>query len=498
MKNLKIKNGVGLIIFCLALFVSCDDAFLDRKPYGDIASDDFYTTEKKLDIAAVGLYGTLQNFYSPHYPSIAELPGDNASDGSGASTATGQLDKFTIIPNNAILSSAWTNAYRSILQSNKILESLPGVDFSNDSKKRQIEGEARFARALNYFNLTRMFGKVPLDTVVLTQTEARQSIRNDVADIYEVIIDDLELAAEQLPEEYTGNSIGRATRWAALSLLGKVYLTIHQFSEAIDPLKEVIDSDRFILLPNFADIFETNNANHAESIFEIQYEGGTLGEGSRWSFTSHPRVLQEVMKISAGNSLVPTGNIYNVFDDNDEVQIPSPRFSATIGTMSYPGASGNMLTARHIKKHYMDHTMQNQSDDNWPLIRYADVLLMYAEVLNETSVTPPPEGIEVVNQIRRRAFGLPVNNTSTRDLPSSETADYFSFREAIQHERRLELAFEGHRWFDLVRTGTYQTVMNDYFGSNSPYTVEAYHKLFPVPQQEIDINPLLKPNNEGY
>ena len=146
----------------------------------------------------------------------------------------------------------------------------------------------------------------------------------------------------------------------------------------------------------------------------------------------------------------------------------------------------------------MDHTMQNQSDDNWPLLRYADVLLMYAEALNETSGTPPQEAIELVNQIRRRAFGLPQNAISARDLWPSMTADTESFRNAIYLERRLELAFEGHRWFDLIRTGTYQTVMNSYFGSSSPYKVESYHRLFPVPQQEIDINPLLKPNNEGY
>lgn len=498
MKKIKIIRGFGLVIAWLILATSCDEAFLDRKPYGDIASDDFYTSEKKLEIAAVGLYGTLQNFYSPHYPSIAELPGDNAQDNSGASTSTGQLDKFSIIPNNSILSGAWTNAYRSILQSNKILEVLPEVEFGNNDKKIQIEGEARFVRALNYFNLTRMFGKVPLDTVVLTQAQARKSVRNEVADIYEVIIHDLKMASEQLPEAYTGNGIGRATKWAALSLLGKVYLTNRQFSEAIEPLHMVISSEQYTLLPDFADIFEPNNANHAESIFEIQYEGGTLGEGSRWSFTSHPNVLQDVMGISAGNSLIPTSHIYNAFNDNDEVQNPSPRYSATIGTMNYPGASGNILSARHVKKHYMDHTMQNQSDDNWPLIRYADVLLMYAEALNEISATPPAEAIEYVNQIRRRAFGLPIYGVSERDLPISQTEDQYTFREAIQHERRLELAFEGHRWFDLVRTDTYQAVMNSHFGSSSPYKVEAYHKLFPVPQQEIDINPLLKPNNEGY
>src|SRR5690606_16800329 len=140
----------------------------------------------------------------------------------------------------------------------------------------------------------------------------------------------------------------------------------------------------------------------------------------------------------------------------------------------------------------------NQSDDNWPLIRYADVLLMYAEALNEVSAAPPHEAIEYVNQIRRRAFGLPIMGASEHDLTVAKTSDTGAFREAIQLERRLELAFEGHRWFDLLRTDTYEAVMNNYFGDDSPYHVEAYHKLYPVPQREIDINPLLKPNNEGY
>ncbi len=499
MKKLKITKGLGLAIACLVLATSCDKQFLDRRPFGDVSSEDFYTTQKNIEIAAVGLYGTLQTFYNPNYPSIAELPADNASDGSGVATGSGQLDKFTIIPNNAILTAAWRNSYNSILASNKILESLSRIQFSDDEKRKQVEGEARFVRALSYFNLVRMFGKVPLDTLTLTQEQARQSVRNEVEEVYEAIISNLQEASVLLPESYTGGNVGRATKYTALTLLGKVYLTTHEYERAIDPLKDVIESERYSLLPKYADIFNPMNANHAESIFEIQYEGGTLGEGSRWSFTSHPNLLQEAMKISAGNSLIPTtgaGSIVNLFSSEGEAT--SERHLATIGTMSYQNASGATLSARHVKKHYMDHTMQNQSDDNWPLLRYADVLLMYAEVLNETSSIPPTEAIEFVNQIRRRAFGLPINTVSAYDLTSSKTANTGAFGEAISLERRLELAFEGHRWFDLIRTDKYVDVMNSYFGSNSPYKVEPYHKLYPVPQREMDINPLLKPNNEGY
>lgn len=497
MRNLIIIKKIALALSFVTLITSCSDDFLDRKPFADISQDDFYTSEKNLDIAAVGLYGTLQVFYSPGYPQLAELPSDNATEGNGISGAGGQLDKFNIIPNNATLESAWQDSYTSILQCNKILETLPNIDFVDGDKKKQIEGEARFVRALSYFNLVRMFGRVPIDTLVLSQAQARQSIRNEVSEVYELVISDLNTASAQLPGLYTGNSIGRATKWAALSLLGKVYITNHQFTEALIPLHLVVSEGPYSLLPNFADIFKPNNANNAESIFEIQYEGGTLGEGSRWSFVSHPRDVQEIFNISAGAQLVPTSDIYNLFSDQGEIgAIPSPRYEATIGTVFYQNAAGSTLSARHIKKHYMDFTLQNQSDDNWPLIRLADVMLMYAEALNETSATPSPTAIELVNKIRRRAFGYPISTVSDKDLiPTINTVD---FREVVYLERRLELAFEGHRWFDLVRTNTYQTVMNQHFGANSSYKVEAYHNIFPIPQREIDINPLLKPNNDGY
>jgi len=190
---------------------------------------------------------------------------------------------------------------------------------------------------------------------------------------------------------------------------------------------------------------------------------------------------------------LPHTDLINTFENPSIAdEKTSPRYLATIGRMS-----GRV----HINKHYMDHSYQNQSDDNWPLLRLADVMLMYAEALNETSATPPAEAIELVNQIRRRAFGLPISGSdNSRDLSGTFTGDQENFRDALALERRLELAFEGHRWFDLVRTGKYVEVMNEHFETyyNGDFKVEPYHRIFPVPQREIDINPLLKPNNEGY
>lgn len=493
------KKIIALYVICLCSMGACTD-FLEREPFSDISSADFYTTEKNIDLAAIGMYGRLRIYYQ-NYVTFSELPSDNAYTNSAGADNLGQFDKFSMVALNSMLSNSWNQSYNGILQANKVLLSLPGISFNSSGKEEQIEGEARFIRALNYFNLVRIFGKVPLVISVINQDEARKLTRNGEEEVYKLIVEDLETAAVLLPPAYTGNSIGRATRWAALSLLGKVYLTRGQFDKAIDPLKEVIEQGPYSLLPNFADVFLPGNANHRESIFEIQYEGGTLEMGSSWGFAAHPRVLANAMGISTADATIPTVDIIQTFESAAQAdESTSPRYLATIGTMQYI-SNGNTLSAKHVKKHYMEHTIQNQSDDNWPLIRLADVMLMYAEALNETEATPPTQAIELVNKIRRRAFGFPIDGGNhTRDLSIVKIADTNSFRDAIQFERRLELAFEGHRWFDLVRTGKYVSVMNNHFNTyfNGNSKVEAYHRLFPVPQREIDINPLLKPNNEGY
>lgn len=349
--------------------------------------------------------------------------------------------------------------------------------------------------------MVRMFGKVPLSLKVLTQAEARQSVRNEVDDVYKAIVEDLDIAVANLPQNYAGKNIGRATRGAANALLGKVYITQNKFQQALAPLQNVVESGVYSLLPVYADIFNPTNANNKESVFEIQYEGGTLDEGSVWGFKAHPRTLANVMGISTADATIPTVDIINVFESDSVGEKTSPRYIETIGTMYYTNTAGASVGVKHVKKHYMDHPIQNQSDDNWPLIRYADVLLMYAEALNETEGAPSSRAIELVNQVRRRAFGLPVSGTDkTKDLPVEKTTSPAAFREAIYLERRLELAFEGHRWFDLVRTGSFVTVMNNHFNTyfNSNFKAEPYQQVFPVPQRELDINPLLKPNNDGY
>lgn len=477
----RIKYLLALSLFTAA---SCD--LLNRPVYNNIERDNFYKTDSDIELAVNGVYGLMASLFTTNYVNLSELPSDNAQT-VGENTDRALIDKFSCSPVNSLLQSAWQSSYRCIANANEVLAAIPNVEFSDPDQKDQYTGEVYFIRALSYFNLVRWFGDVPFIKAPISIEESMKLTRTDFEIIYkELIIPDLINARKLLPDHYSGEDIGRATSGAAATLLGKVYLTLHDYENAEAVLAEVITSEQYQLLPNYADIFDPNNANHAESIFEVQFEKGYTG-GSGWSCAAHNKNLSQEFGVSTGGGTIPTSDIIEALDPT------SVRYAASIG-------QGKNNGPRYIKKHYMELSIQNHSDDNWPLLRYADVLLMYAEASNELTATPSSTAVDCVNQIRRRAYGITDPTDTSHDLSDAEKIDRNTFREVVWQERRLELAFEGHRWFDLVRTGQYATVMNNHFATynNGLYVVESYNNLFPIPQYEIDVNPNLAPNNPGY
>lgn len=484
------KRITYLLMFCLFAAPSCD--LLNRPVYNNIEYSTFYKNEKDINLAVIGSYGRLATIYAADYVKYAELPGDN-SQALGDTGDNAQLDKFIISPVSTVLQSAWRYHYNCIANVNEVLAAIPNITFTSEAKQQQLEGEALFIRALCYFNLVRLFGDVPYIDKPISVEASQKLTRTAAQTIYdEIIIPDLIKAQAQLPKkaDYAAEDLGRATWAAAASLLGKVYLTLQDWKNAETVLGEVIASKEYSLLPVYADVFDPNNANHAESIFEIQYEKGYTG-GSRWSCQAHSQQLATALGISCSSVTMPTVDIFNALSEDSA---GAARKAASVGEITI--ASGAKV--KHVKKHYMELSIQNHSDDNWPLLRYADVLLMYAEALNEQSAVPTQDAIDCINLIRRRAHA--VTDDTTHDLTPADVIDQTTFRQVIAHERRLELCFEGHRWFDLVRTGEYQRVMNAYFEqyNSSNYVVEDYNNLMPIPQREIDVNPNLLPNNRGY
>ncbi len=475
----KITILVGLLTLSLT---ACQDKFLDLAPVSSINTSTYYQTQSDILTALNGAYGALQfaGQYGQYYV-LTEIPSDDTYPVlSGTVTDQDQLDKFYLITTNPYTLAAWTDGYRGIYRCNTVIGRIAGITMPETLKNRVI-GEAKFLRALMYFNLVRFFGDVPL---ILTEiTDPLQGYdygRTPVADVYAQIIKDLSEAEAVLPAAYTGADVGRSTSGAAKSLLGNVYLTQKNYASALSKLKEVIDAGTYSLLPNYADLFKPANKNSKESIFEVQYKKGNIGEGSNYANNYAPTNSgNAVIAFGGGGNNIPTADLESSYEPGDL------RKAVSLAT-SYVNASGVKVDAYYIKKYADPPVVVNDSEDDWYVLRYADVLLMYAETLNETGKTT--DALTYLNQVRKRA-GL-ANKTITTQA---------DMRLALEQERRVELAFEGHRWFDLVRTNRAIPVLNAKaaaIGIKTPLTTT--NLLFPIPQSQIDINPGKITQNPGY
>lgn len=469
----------------------CSKDFIELAPISQNNSVNFYKTAADMKLAVNAAYGALQ--YSGQYWSalheVAEVRSDNTEI---LDVQTGlnvvEIDIFTNQSGNTLLNGMWNDHYRGIAQCNIILNRIDAIDMDAALKNRYI-GEVKFLRSLMYFNMVRTFGDIPL---VLNEIKSPEEGyvygREPVAKIYEQIIADLQDAETKLPVVYSGADIGRVTSGAAKALLGKVYLTNKQWGLAAAKLKEIIDNtaeNKYMLLANYGDLWKVTNENHRESIFEVQFKKGGTGEGSPFTNQFAPRGSGVIVsKVGAGLGYnIPTQDMSDAYEAGDLRKDLSLAQGYTSGNTFVP--------VKYITK-YLDIPFQaNDADNNWPVLRYADVLLMYAEALNEQGFVADGEAFSFLNQVRRRA-GLP-DKTAVNAEPSLQVADQASFRLAIEQERRVELAFENHRWFDLVRTGRAIEVMAEH-----GITIQPHQLLYPIPQLQIDINPAKITQNPGY
>ncbi len=475
-----------LTFFLLVLFgsASCKDDFLVLAPLSETNSINFYRNADDMLNAVNAAYAALQfnGQYNQGMYAIGEVRSDNTEilDAQSGIDIT-QIDAFTTISNNGIINSVWNDHYRGILACNTVIDRLDGVAM-NEALKKRFTGEAQFLRALMYFNMVRIFGEVPL---VLKETADVESgyafTRDPVETVYTQIVKDLTEAATILPGIYTGNDIGRATSGAAMGLLAKVYLTQRKWNEAAAKTKEVMNLNRYELLPNYADLFKINNENTKESLFEVQYKKGGFGLGSPFNNRFAPRLSGTyVTTVGAGNGHnQPTANMAEAYEEKDK------RKGASFAD-SYIGDKNQVVKIRYVTK-YLDPApfAVNDADNNFPILRFADLLLMRAEALNEVGYIADGEALELLNKIRLRAGLAP---KTSQELNTQQ-----AFRLAVEDERRVELAFENHRWFDLVRTGRAVEVM-----SKKGFSIDAKKLLLPIPQNQIDINPSKIKQNPGY
>lgn len=462
---------------------ACDP--LEEIPVSALTADSFYQTDKDAVAAVNAAYRPLieAGYYGTLFITTLDLASDdfyvNPAETNAANHEFGQSSMTSA---NAHLLSIWTNAYLSIMRANTVLEKVPTIKTTNTTLINRTLGEAKFLRALNLFNLVRLFGDVPVPLTGTNSTEGLDIVRTPTADVYKQIIKDFTDAIAVLPASYSGADLGRPTSWSAKGMLAKVYLTQKNWVESAKLTDEIIKSGKFSLWENYEDVFKPANKNGKESLYEIQFKGPGLGLGNQILRYNLPR--NGVLGSGFGVNFA-TPNLLSAFEASDTRQAATFFSSYTKGGVKYN------FTPAHLRKHLDDGAIQGgytgDTDSNIPVLRLSDVYLMYAEAQNEISGVTPA-AIDALNKVRVRA--------KVKELtPKTQT----ELREMIWKERRLELIDEGNRWFDLVRTGTLIENIKVAKSAGIPRLATPTEKsyLMPIPQREMEANPKLK-QNTGY
>jgi hypothetical protein len=448
------KKSISIILISCVGLLSCKKSFLTLVPQSQATDVAYYKTTADIGNAVTAAYASLQGMYYGTFVDMMEARGDNVENlNPGANAGTEyNIDQFLAKSDNTDIKSTWTILYNGISRCNNTIVHLSVV--TDPKLKAQYEGELRFLRALHYFNIVRLWGPAPLELAPITADDAKAQGRNSVQDLYNAIETDLTNAINLLPATYTNSAdLGRATQGAAKALLGKVYLTEAKYPAAVNVLKDLVSASNaygYKLLPNVASVFDVNNKMNAEIIFAVRYNKTIAGQGHGLApYFNQPGLDPKLISsYSAGDARADLLNTVTL-DAND----------------------------KPVKKYYDTFDPNNKTLGNdFIVLRYADVLLMYAEALNETSYSA--DAFTYLNAVRARA-GAAVYISTT--IPDQST-----FRTAVLNERRLELPLELHRWFDLIRTNTAIAAMKN--SGLTPITIQAYQYLYPIPQSEIDIS----------
>ena len=497
--NNQIKYIAGALLGMSITVTSCKKDFLKQEPESNLLGANFWKTESDLKQGVVGAYASLRDMGNFSYWLLGEMRSDNTSFQYNA-PQRGQenrefVDQFMLTPDNTLLRDFWQASYIGIARCNDVLDNVGRIAMS-DQAKAQATGEVKLLRGFHYFNLVRQYGGVPLRLAVTkSPAEANSKGRASVDEVYNQIITDLNDAATKLPAagDYAATDKGRVTKGTANALLGEVYLTQKKYGEALTALRKVTG---YSLLPVYADIYKPANKNNPESIFEIQYLGSVSGLSSNFMYQFAPFNSGTAVTLDPGTNLsftsgwnTPTKDMIDAYEAGDV------RKGVSLSEGFNNGAV--FVNAPYVKKYNQGFIQPGQTDVNFPVIRYADVLLMIAECLNEQGFAANGEAFNLLNQVRTRAQ-LPAK-TSGNATPSLNVTTQQGFRDAVFQERKVELAFENHRWYDLVRSGTAVAVMNAHgqrekvLNPNNPaasYAVTTNNLLLPIPQREVTLDNL--------
>jgi len=482
-----------LVITLVAGFFSCKK--LNEDPSSVIVSSQFYKTASDASSAVSAAYSTLNSDPAGDFPLYGRqlnLLVENASDNqvyspSNTNPDVRALGTATYISSNSRVQKVWEQLYYGINRANIAIDNIPAISMDTTLRARLVR-ESKFIRALLYFNLVRLYGAVPLVLHNPSTIDVNSLLveRTSVDSVYSQIVSDLK-DATNLPKSYSGADIGRATGGAAHTLLAKVYLTRQDWTNSLLQLNDVINGGYgYTLFPNYYDAFQKATKNGEEHIFSVQFETN-LGAVNSTQYLS-----ESFTSFNTGTfpiDIPADSSVYKLFSPTDT------RRAVTFYSSVYNAATGQTVVfnnpyAPYFNK-FVDYslsplTIQVQSGINYPVLRYADVLLMYAEAQNELNSGPTSDAYAAINQVRTRA-----------NVPNlTPGLDQSDFRDSVFLERRKEFIQEGHRWFDLVRQGG--TVLVDALHKiPAKSAASAKNNLFPIPLVEIQLDSKLT-QNSGY
>ncbi|MEJ5961020.1 RagB/SusD family nutrient uptake outer membrane protein [Pedobacter immunditicola] len=510
--KLNIKQIQTLLLLVFLVFGSSCKKFLEEEDPSNLSPDTYYTLPEHAEAAVAAAYartrfiGEGAGIFVVNL-SMLEVVTGTAKTETGQNSDLNNLVGLSYNGDNLLVRNWWTGLYSVIAQCNLVLDKVPGITPMDESRRTQILGEARFLRAWAYFYLVRLYGDVPLITAPQeANSENFFPSRSPSEEVYNVILDDLSQAeAAGLPWK---DASGRVTLAAVKSLMAKVYLTMagqplnkgaSHYQLARDKALDVITNSGISLFPTYADLHSLTQENREEHIFQIQYLATISGNTMQQEF------LPNFKNVSAYSdeigTTVPTVQFYNSYEAGDLRAVDREGF---FYTSYYDGGNGPLkpLNAPYIFKHFdvVAHGTQGvagttQSDLNWPQIRYAEVLLIYAEAQNRADGSPNAQAYDAVNAIRTRAQLAPLAGLTQA-----------AFEEGVWRERWHELCYEGITWFDMVRlrkvynetTNGFDDFVGHSFPDNPTIVLAERHLLFPLPTAELRNNPNLTPQNPGY
>ncbi len=491
------KINILILIASILILSNCED-FLDQRPEGTLPTTGIdYTKSENIFLPISAAYAQLRNYRAHVFPYIGafEIASDNADKGSSPedNPPMKEIDELDYQSSNGLVNDLWGGYFDIVSSANFAIHQMPLFEaaLQNASDKQyamQCQGEAKMIRAYAYFNLTRLFGKAPIIDTTFTSEQLASKSQATTQQLYDFIEKDLTEAIAVLPDMYTREWAGRINRYTALALKAKVHLYQSEWDSVAATTSKIISSGRYELLPNFREVFSIDGENSKESLFELQSStlGKTTGDQTfiEYAYVQGPRG-NAPGNMQGWGFCTPSQNLIDFFNSRGEVIRPATtllyRGTKTPEGDSIKHAVGNPV---YNGKVYTPSVYNRWNfngygfDHNVRILRYSDILLMYAEakVRGASVITTALTADEAVNIVRRRAGLIDLAGVTLQQ---------------IWDERRAELALEEDRFFDLVRTGQAVTALQ-----NKGFVV-GKHEVYPIPAAQLQLNTNLVQNN-GY